>query len=146
MQNLYIKLKKSIKIEKLENILYNVHDPLGVKLLSCLRLQFSHLNEHKYRHDFNGMVNPMRSRGTEVETNEHFLLRYNCFSSQRSELFDNLYNLDPSFSKLNSKEKVAYLLFVSTSNPNNLNKILINLVMKFLRSTGRFDKSLIFDK
>ena len=53
----------------------------------------------------------MRPRGTEVETNEHFLLRYNCFSSQMSELFDNLYNLDPSFSKLNNKEKVAYLLF-----------------------------------
>ena len=88
----------------------------------------------------------MRPRGTEAETNGHFLLRYNYFSSQRSTLFDNLHNLDPSFSKLNNKEKVAYLLHISTSNPNTLNKILINLVIKFLRSTGRFDKSLIFDQ
>ena len=35
---LIYKLKKSIKIEKLENSLYNVYDPFGVKLLSCLRL------------------------------------------------------------------------------------------------------------
>ena len=67
-------------------------------------------------------------------------------SSQRSELFDNLYNINPSFSKLNNKEKVSYLLYVSTSNPNTLNKILINLVIKFLRSTVRLDKSLIFDQ
>ena len=117
-----------------------------MKLLSRLRLQFSHLNVHKFRHDFNGTVNSLRPRGTEVETNEHFLLGYNCFSSQRSELFDNLYNINASFSKLNNKEKVSYLLYVSTSNPNTLNKILINLVIKFLRSTVRLDKSLIFDQ
>ena len=69
-----------------------------------------------------------------------------CFSRQRSELFDNLYNFDPSFSKLNNKEKVAYLLYGSIRNPNTLNKVAINLVIKFLRSAGRFDKPLIFDK
>ena len=75
-----------------------------------------------------------------------FLLRCHCFSSQRSELFDNLYNLDPYFSKLNNKEKVAYLLYGSTSNPNTLNKVVINFVIKFLKSTGPFDKPLILDQ
>ena len=92
------------------------------------------------------MVNPMCPCGIEVETNEHFLLRCHCFSSQRSELFDNLYNLDPSFPKLNNKEKVVYLLYGLTSNPNTLNKVVINLVIKFLKSTARFDKPLIFDQ
>ena len=84
--------------------------------------------------------------GTEVETTEHFLLRCHYFSSQRSELVDNLYNLDLSFSKINNKEKVAYLLYGSTSNPNTLNKVVINFVIKFLKSTGRFDKPLTFDQ
>ena len=108
-----------------------------MKLLSRLRLQFSHLNEHIFRHGFNDMVDPMCPCGTEVETNEHCLMRCYCFSGQRSELFNNLYNLDPSFSKSNNKEKVAYLLYGSTSNPNNLNEVV---------STGRFDKPLIFDQ
>ena len=125
MQNLYINLKKSIKIEKLENSLYNVYDPLGVKLLSRLRLQLSHLNKHKFRLGFNDTVNPMCPCGTEVETNEHFLLRCHCFSGQKSEFFKNLYNLDPSFLKLNNKEKVAYVLYGSTSNPNT--KLLLTL-------------------
>ena len=105
------KFKKSIITEKLENSLYNVHDPIGVKLLSRLRLQFTHLNEHKFRHGFNDTVNPMCPCGTDGETTEHFLLRCHCFSTQRSELFDYLYRLDPSFSKLNTKAKVAYLLY-----------------------------------
>ena len=71
----------------------------------------------------------MCSCGTEVETNEHFLLCCHCSSSQGFELFDNLYNLDPSFSKLNNKEKVTYLLYDSTSNPNTLNHVIINLVI-----------------
>ena len=81
--------------------------------------------------------------GTEVQTNEHFLLRCHCFSSQGSALFYNLYNLDLSFSKSNNKEKVAYLLYGSTSNLNFLNKVVINLVIKFLKSAGRFDKPLM---
>ena len=97
--------------------------------MSHLRLQFSHLNKHKFRHGFNDTVIPMCSCGTEVETNEHFLLCCHCSSSQGFELFDNLYNLDPSFSKLNNKEKVTYLLYGSTSNPNTLNHVIINLVI-----------------
>ena len=138
------KFIKSIINEKLENSLYNVHDPIGVKLLSRLRLQFTNLNEHKFRHGFNDTVNPMCPCGTDVETTEHFLLRCHCLSTQRFELFDHLYRLDPSFSKLNAKEKVAYLLYGSRSNSSSLNKEVIKLVIKFLKSTGRFNEPLIF--
>ena len=61
--------------EKLKNSLYNVHDPIGVKLLLRLRLQFNHLNEHKFRHGLNDMVNPTYPCGTDVETTENVLLR-----------------------------------------------------------------------
>ena len=138
------KFKKSIITEKLENSLYNVHDPIGVKLLSRLRLQFTHLNEHKFRHGFNDTVNPMCSCGTDVETTEHFLLHCHCLSTQRSELFDYLYRLDPSFSKLNTKEKVDYLLYGSRSNSSSLNREVIKLAIKFLKSTGRFNEPLTF--
>ena len=32
--------------------LYNIFDPIGLKLLTRLRLGFSHLNEHRFRHNF----------------------------------------------------------------------------------------------
>ena len=50
--------KKLILKEKKENSLFSICDPLGVKLLTRLRLQFSHLNEHKFRHGFNDTVDP----------------------------------------------------------------------------------------
>ena len=83
---------------------------------------------------------------TNEETTEYFLLRCHCFATQRSELSDNLWRLDPSFSILNTKEKVVHLLCGSTSNSSSLNKDVFKLVIKFLKSTGRFNKSLIFDQ
>ena len=103
-----------------------------MKLLSRLRLQFTHLNQHKFRHGFNDTINLMCPCGTDVETTEHFLLRCHCFSTQRSELFDYHFRLDPSLSKSNTKEKVSYLLCDSRSNSSSLNKEVIKLAIKFL--------------
>ena len=40
-------------IKSNERSLFSIHDPQGVKLLSRLRLNFSHLNEHKFKHNLN---------------------------------------------------------------------------------------------
>ena len=37
--------------------IFNVNDPEGVKYLTRLRLRFSHLNEHKFRHGFLDILN-----------------------------------------------------------------------------------------
>ena len=51
-------LKKSIIYEKKEKLLlFSVYNLLGVKLLFRLRLQFSHLHEHKLRHGLGGKYN-----------------------------------------------------------------------------------------
>ena len=65
--------KTSILSEK-KNLLFPVHDPLGAELLTRLRLKFSHINEHKFRHGFNDTINTVCACGTEVEITENFLL------------------------------------------------------------------------
>ena len=72
--------KKLIKCEEKESSLFSIYDPLGVKLLTRLRLQFSHLNEHKFRHGFEDTINAMCACGRDVETTEHFFLRCHLFS------------------------------------------------------------------
>lgn len=62
-----------------------------------MQLQFSHLNEHKFKYGFGGAINPMCARGAEVETAEHFLLFCHFYSTQRSELLDQLEKFDPIF-------------------------------------------------
>ena len=40
---------------------YNIHNPVGLKFLTRLRLGLSHLNEHKFKHNFQDCVNPFLS-------------------------------------------------------------------------------------
>ena len=77
-----------------------------------LRLKFSHLNEHKFRHGFNDTINPMRAYGTEVETTEHFLLQCHFYSTLRLELFENLEKIGTTFLNLNEKDQVNVLYIV----------------------------------
>ena len=78
--------KKTIVTEKRKTPFFSVYDPLGVKLLTRLRLQFSHLNEHKFRHDFGVTVSPMCGSNAEIEDIEHF----HFYSIPRFELFNNI--------------------------------------------------------
>ena len=40
---------------------YNIHNPNGINLLTRLRLGLSHLNEHKFNHNFKDCVNHFES-------------------------------------------------------------------------------------
>ena len=44
----------------------------------------------KFRHGFGDKINAICAWGSEVETNEHFLLYCHLYSPQRLELFENL--------------------------------------------------------
>ena len=105
--------------EKKENSLFSVYDPLGVKLLTCLKLQFSHLNEHKFRHGFGDTASPMCGCNAEIEDTEHFLLCCHFYSIQRFELFNNINKVVPSFTQFDIKEQVNILLYGYPPNKSN---------------------------
>ena len=39
------------------NPVFKIHDPIGLKLLTRLRVNLSHLREHKFRHNFLDTLN-----------------------------------------------------------------------------------------
>ena len=49
-------LKTLVSILKIgrpiQNPVYNIHDQMGIKYLAKLRSGLSHLNDHKFRHNF----------------------------------------------------------------------------------------------
>ena len=57
------------------NSTIDINDTKGLKLLTRLRLELSHLGNHKFRHNFQDCVSPMCSCGQEIETITHFLLQ-----------------------------------------------------------------------
>ena len=133
--------KTMIRTKKKGNFLFSVYDFLGVKLLTLLRLQFSHLNEHKVRHGFGDTVISMCGCNAEIKDIEHFLLRCHFYYIQRFELFNNINKVDLSFRQVDAKEQVNILLYGYPPNiSNTLNQDIIKFLINFLKKSGYFDK------
>ena len=118
-----------------ENSLFSVYDPLGVKLLTRLRLQFRHLNEHKLRHGFSDTVSPMCGSNAEIENTEHLFLSCHFCYTQRFELFDNINKVNLSFTQSGTKELVNILFYgYSPNKSNTLNQDVIRFLINFLKN------------
>ena len=61
------------KIRPSKKSVFEVHDIRGLRCLTKLRVKFSPLNEHKFRHNFDS-ISPVCACNSGIEDNEHFLL------------------------------------------------------------------------
>ena len=122
---------------------YDIHDPVGLKLLTRLRLGLSHLREHKFRHNFQDTLNPLCSCSLEPETVNHFLLHCPFYANQRKSLLDNIFDLDERISNLTETNLIHLLLY---GNPNiytiDINSSIIKLTITFLSTSRRFEDPL----
>ena len=130
-------------IRPLPNIIFNIHNPLGIKYLTRLRIGFSHLKEHKFRHNFQDSVDPMCSCGSGTETTKHFLLHCPNFHLQRQTLFDKIATIDSNILTENEESIVNTLLFGKLNSENSFNKAILNASIDFILSTERFNNPLI---
>ena len=94
-----------------ENSVFTVHDVNGIKLLTRLILDFCHLNEHKFRHNFNNVSNPMCSFRKEPETTLHYFLRYDLYPIYRLELFNDICALNESLNNFSEENLLKILLY-----------------------------------
>ena len=121
----------------------NVQELSGFVFITRLRVGFSHLHEHRFRHGFLDTAHPICSCPTNaVENTEHYLLHCSNFANQHTVLFYELRNIDINSGPLNSFTLSRMLSF---GNPKfNVNISIIYAVIKFVESTNRFSGS-IFD-
>ena len=97
-------------IRPLPNNIFDIHNPLGIKYLTRLRIGFSHLKEHKFRHNFQDSIDPMCNCRGGIETTIHFFLHCADFNFQRQTLFDKLTIIDGNILIENEKSIVNTLL------------------------------------
>ena len=90
---------------------FSVHHLIGVKLLVRLRLGFSHLCEHKFRHNLHNNLNPLCSCSVEPETTSHYLLLCHNFSSTRLAFRNDLNLIGPTITQLNEAALASILLY-----------------------------------
>ena len=123
---------------------FNVHNPIGVRYLNRLRRNFSHLNEHKFHHNFRNTVNQLCCCNTDTETTSHYLLRCLLFSEKRTKLLENLKNLDNTLLSHCHDELLQILLYGSHKFSSSVNNKILSQTIEFLESTKRFDKPLLW--
>ena len=140
------KIKSTVKfktkilsfIRPKENSIFKIHDINGIRLLNRLRLHFSHLNEHKFWHNFRATIDPMCSCNLEPETTLHYLLGCNFSSDLRTELLNDICALNPTLKKLSHEKFLNILLYESEDFSFKTNKKIIKSTIKFLKTSERF--------
>ena len=74
-------------IRPLEKKIFNIHDEVGVKLLTRLRLGFSRFPEHEFRHNFANTLNPQfLVLSSMTQQCIFFALPFLCYSGKIYEL------------------------------------------------------------
>ena len=129
-------------IRPFQSNVYNIFDPIGLKLLTRLRLGFSHLNEHKFRHDFQECLNPLCLCNFEIEDTTHYLLHCQYFSEHRINLINSVNSVFDNFESSSDNNKRDILLYGDRRFDTNKNKIILESTITYIKNTDRFSGSL----
>ena len=78
------------------NSFFNCINPKGVKLIATLPLGLGHLQVHKFKHCFQGCLNPICSCGIDVQATAHFLLHCPSYVHERKTVLDNIKSVFPN--------------------------------------------------
>ena len=104
---------------------------------------FSHLHEHKFRHNFRDTVSTMCDCGSEIESTQHFLLRCPFFNDERKKLFKSLHNIKLSILEFQKDFVANILLFGSEKFEETINKKILQSTITYLKSSSLFERPLI---
>ena len=121
------------------NFVSNYYSTNGTKLITRLRLGLSHFYEHKFRHNFQENLNPIRSYGEDNATSIHYLLHCsNCLEERRT-LLDNLQSAGENIHVKNDSRISKLLLFGISSRNDALNTCILNATIQYILATKRFE-------
>ena len=137
--------KKSILefIRPSPNSVFNCHIPIGIKYLTRLRVGLSHLREHKFKHGFQDLLNPMCLCGNDIESTIHFFLHCPSFANERRTLLLTLEQIDKNLTKKDDLSLAETLLFGDKFMNIKVNTQILSATIHYILSTKRFDEALM---
>ena len=124
------------------NPVYDIHNPLGLRLLTRLRLGLSYLNEHKFNHNFKNCVNPLCAYNLEIESTLHFFLHCIHYNNIHSTFLNELKSLDGNILKLSYTTLTNSILYSGSQFNIKQNIFILNVVIKYTVESNQFNGSL----
>ena len=122
---------------------FGIHNPIGLQLLTRLRLGFSHLNEHKFRHNFRDFLTPLCDCKLEPETTSHILLCCHLFQVERTILLNDIKEIDECIISDNMNILDQILLHGNENYNHDTNKKILLSTTTFCIDSKRFDMPLL---
>ena len=124
-----------------QNSIYKIFNPLVIKFLTRLRLGLSHLNEHRFKHNFQSCLNPLCSCRLEVESTTHFFLHCHFFNTFRQTLLHTVVTIIHDISHLSDDSLVNQLMCGSPTYSFEENNKILNASIRHILDTERFSGS-----
>ena len=148
--NLYVKIRKSESISlfkcrlllsfirPVQNSIYNIFHPKGLKFLTRHCLGLSHLNAHRFRQNFHNCLNPLCSCSLETEDTSHYLLHCHHFSNHRAHLMNSVKSVCDNFESMSDNVKKNVLLYGDSCLDEIKNTFILQATITYIRDSERF--------
>ena len=122
-----------------KNSIYGTNDIVGVRHLSKLRLSFSGLNEHRFKHNFD-CLDPVCLCGIANEDSEHFLLHCPIFEEARRDLLGSLSDIPGlDIAGLDTQSLCHLILFGNPDLTLIANRMIMEAAINYIKATKRLD-------
>ena len=103
-----------------------------MKFLTRLRLGFSHLNERRFRQNFQDCLNPLCSCTLEIEETSHYLLHCHDFSQHCVDLMNSVKSVFDNFKSMADIVKKDLLLFGDSQFDENKDKVILEPTIRYI--------------
>ena len=114
------------------NSVFNSHNPKAIKFITRLWLVLCHLREHKFKHSFQDLLNPISNFEPDIELSLRYLRHYPTYNSERHTLLSTLKSIDNNLLDLTKPILTTTLLFGSNSFDINTNTNILNVTMNLV--------------
>ena len=121
-----------------QNSTYNIFDPKELKFLTHLRLGLSHLNAHRFRHNFQDWLNPLCSCSLETEYTSHYVLHCHHLLNHRVHLMNSVKSICDNFESMSDNVKKNILLYGDSCFDEVKNKFILEATITYIKDSKRF--------
>ena len=128
-----------MEFTRLSHSIFNIYNPYGIKLLTRLRLDWNHLNKHKFKHGFIDTINSICICGGNIESINHFFLHCPEYCEARETLFDNIQCIGQMLLSQNESSLTHLLLYGDSKRNSNVNGFILSSEIDFILSSERFN-------
>ena len=118
---------------------FDIFNPLWLKLITRLWLGLSHLNEPRFTHNFNDCINPLCTCSLDTESTVHYFLHCNYYNSARISLLNDLNSADRTLLSLSNVSLVNVLLYGGRQFDDSQNEYILNSSIKYILISGRLN-------